>query len=172
MSRRGGPAGVGVGAGKASVRVTPAKSRRDAAPGSPLLMFRATSDAGVRGSRRALRVAGMTRLAQRRPGWLSAPNAISPLTPPPILSYDVSMDTLLPEHRRVASAARVARVPLRGAHARYTPRRGRDGLIPWRPIYDAESISQNTETHEEKTLFAPRDNQSLGTKTRGQSEIR
>ena len=37
---------------------------------------------------------------------------------------------------------------------------------------DAESISQNTETHEEKTPFTPWDNQSARSDHEGQSEIR
>jgi hypothetical protein len=38
--------------------------------------------------------------------------------------------------------------------------------------FDADSISQNNETHEEKPTFTPGDNQSRRTKNRGQSETR
>jgi hypothetical protein len=46
-------------------------------------------------------------------------------------------------------------------------------LIEFPPqALDAVAISQKHGTHEGKTAFAPRDNQSLGTKHEGQSEIR
>ncbi len=50
--------------------------------------------------------------------------------------------------------------------------RGRDRLILLPPVDDADSISQNTETQTQKTLFAPRDNQSPGAKIEDQSENR
>ena len=51
-------------------------------------------------------------------------------------------------------------------------KRGRDRLILLPPVHDADSISQNSEVHEEKPELHPGDNQSLRDETNGQSEIR
>ncbi len=51
-------------------------------------------------------------------------------------------------------------------------KRGRDRLILLPPLDNADSISQNPETHEEKPTFHPNDNQSRTEPTHGQSENR